>query len=102
MRTVTVVYHCESGTWWADSPDTGLETFVAGGGTLDETRKLATEGLEFHLSEAVTLDEYFNPANTITHLEVDADEGVFSGFSTEPRERVTVTFAGASPCPIAS
>ncbi|SRR6266567_1895508 len=59
MRTVTVVYHSETGSWWADSPDVGLETFVAGGGSLDETRRLAGEGLEFYLGDKVALVELF-------------------------------------------
>jgi predicted RNase H-like HicB family nuclease len=57
MRTVTVVYHCEDGAWWADSPDPGLETFVAGADTLDETRRLAGEGLEFFVGDKVALIE---------------------------------------------
>jgi predicted RNase H-like HicB family nuclease len=73
MRTVTVIYHCEDGKWWGDSPDAGLETFVAGGRTLDETRALAQEGLEFHLSEVVRIEEYFAPGNTLTRIEVDHD-----------------------------
>ena len=57
MRTVTVVYHCESGNWWADSPDPGLESFTAGGRNLEETQRLAAEGLEFHLGEKVAMAE---------------------------------------------
>lgn len=71
MRTVTVIYHCEAGKWWGDSPDAGLETFVAGGRTLDETRALAQEGLEFHLGDQVHVEEYFAPGNTLTRLEID-------------------------------
>jgi len=57
VRKVNVVYHCEDGNWWADSPDDGLETFVAGGRSFEETRRLAWEGLEFHLEEEVSLIE---------------------------------------------
>jgi predicted RNase H-like HicB family nuclease len=73
MRTVTMIYHCEAGTWWGDSPDPGLETFVAGGRSLDETRLLAQEGLEFHLGEQVHIEEYFAPDSTLTRLEIEPD-----------------------------
>jgi hypothetical protein len=59
MRSVTVVYHCEDGTFWADSPDRGLATFVAGGRSFEETRRLAADGLRFHLGEQVCLTEIF-------------------------------------------
>lgn len=59
MRGITVVYHWEDGQWWADSPDPELETFVAGGRTLDETRRLAAEGAAFHLAEQVALTEVY-------------------------------------------
>lgn len=59
MRSVTVVYHCEDGNVWSDSPDAGLETFVAGGRSFEETRRLAAEGLAFHLGEQVSLTEVF-------------------------------------------
>lgn len=65
MRTVTVVYHSEMGSWWADSRDPGLETFVAGGDTLDETRRLAGEGLEFHLGDKVALIEMFEDGTPV-------------------------------------
>lgn len=70
MRQVTVVYHCEAGDWWADSPDAGLETFVAGGRSLGETRRLAREGLEFHLGEVVSINELFEPMHVVTFLEI--------------------------------
>jgi predicted RNase H-like HicB family nuclease len=83
---VTVVYHCEAGEWWADSPDAGLETFVAGGRSLEETRRLAREGLEFHLGEVVSTDELFEPMHVVTLLEIDPDRPagmvVFGGPST--------------------
>jgi len=65
MRFVTVVYHSEMGSWWADSPDPGLETFVAGGGSLEETRRVAGEGLEFHLGDRVTMTELFEDGSPV-------------------------------------
>jgi len=65
MRNVTVVYHCEDGNWWADSPDPGLETFVAGGRSFEETRRLAWEGAEFHLGEEVTLLEMMEDGTSV-------------------------------------
>ncbi len=75
MRRVTVVYHYEDGNWWAESPTRGLETFVAGGRTLEETRQLAHEGAEFHLGDKVAVSEYFDPRHVVTHLEVTAVAG---------------------------
>ena len=79
MRFVTVVYHSEMGSWWADSPDSGLETFVAGGGSLDETRRVAGEGLEFHLGDRVTLTEVFEDGTQVEAqlplLSVSIDAG---------------------------
>jgi len=73
MRHVTVVYHYEDGCWWGDSPDQGLETFVAGGESLEETRQMAREGAEFHLGEEVALTELFDdPRHAVTYLEFDA------------------------------
>lgn len=105
MRRVTVVYHYEDGNWWADSPDPELETFVAGGRNLDETRKLAQEGAEFHLGTAVTLTELFDPQHVVTWLDLQpgpvpvvAYGGPAPGGS--PRTKVTITPAQpvAVPC----
>ena len=50
MLTVDVVYHHESGSWWADSGD--VPGFVAAGRTLEEVRALVKEGIPFFLEVA--------------------------------------------------
>lgn len=104
MRTVTVVYHCEDGNWWADSPTPGLETFVAGGESITETRRLAEEGLEFYLGEEVRLDELFEPTSVVTYLETthsDLPITVYGGPPQPGRLPSTFTLAPALPCAIA-
>jgi predicted RNase H-like HicB family nuclease len=76
MRQVTIVYHYEDGNWWADSPDPDLTTFIAGGRSLEETRRLAHEGAEFHLNEDVTVIELFEPAHVMTSLEISHSEAL--------------------------
>jgi predicted RNase H-like HicB family nuclease len=57
MRNVLVSYHHEDGSWWADSPT--VEGFTAVGDTLEETRLLVREGVDFYLDgEQVRLVEY--------------------------------------------
>lgn len=58
MRTVTVVYHLEDGSWWAEVDE--VPGFVAGADTFDETRDRVREGLEFDLGEPVEVDERFD------------------------------------------
>jgi predicted RNase H-like HicB family nuclease len=105
MRQVTVVYHCEDGVWWADSPTPGLETFVAGGGSLDETRRLAREGAAFHLGDKVRVTELYDSQHVVTHFRVSqsALHMTVSGGSTpsgSTRPRVTLT--PAQPCAMVS
>jgi predicted RNase H-like HicB family nuclease len=43
MKKVTVIYHEEKRTWWAESPD--AESFFATGETLDQVRSRVYESL---------------------------------------------------------
>jgi predicted RNase H-like HicB family nuclease len=101
MRQVTVIYHYEDGTWWAESSTPGLETFVAGGGSLDETRRLAREGAEFHLQDKVRLAELFDPRHVVTQLRVDQAAlhmTVSGGPAPSGGTRPKVTITPAQPC----
>jgi predicted RNase H-like HicB family nuclease len=103
MRRVTIVYHYESGSWWGDSPDPGLETFVAGGESLDETRKLAREGAGFHLGEKVALAERYDPQHVVTRLDVDPSPLpaiVYGGPASSPTPRAKVIITPAQPLPV--
>jgi predicted RNase H-like HicB family nuclease len=105
LRQVTVVYHYEDGNWWADSPDPGLSTFVAGGQSLAETRRLAREGAAFHLDVSkVRLVERFEPQHVLTHLEVATSlpAAVYGGPASSGSPRTKVTITPAQPLPVAS
>ena len=43
MCRLTVIYHNEAASWWANSPD--VPDFHVGGETLSQTRDLVREGL---------------------------------------------------------
>lgn len=45
-QAVSVRYHYEGSSWWADSPE--LEGFVAVGSSLPEVRDLVREGVPFY------------------------------------------------------
>jgi predicted RNase H-like HicB family nuclease len=60
MRTLTVVFHYEDGSWWAETDE--VPGFVAGASTFQEARTLAREGLEFEFDDEVELDERFDAA----------------------------------------
>lgn len=62
MKTVTVVYHLEDGSWWAEADE--VPGFVAGADTFEETRDRVHEGLEFDL-EPVEVDERFDEEATV-------------------------------------
>ena len=47
MKPVPVIYHHESGGWWADSP--AIPGWSATAETLDELRELVEEGVHFAL-----------------------------------------------------
>lgn len=50
MRQITVRYHNEAGTWWAESPD--LAGFSAAAATRDDLATLIREGVAFALDDA--------------------------------------------------
>lgn len=105
MRLVTVVYHYEDGQWWADSPLAGLETFVAGGRDLQETRQLAREGAEFHLGTPIRLKELFDPRQVMKSFVVEHSARVTVSGGPAPSSaaaRTRVTITPAQPCAIAS
>lgn len=52
---VTVVYHFEDGSWWADSDD--APGYYAGADTLEQLRQRVREGLEFHFEDSVDVSE---------------------------------------------
>jgi predicted RNase H-like HicB family nuclease len=55
METVTVIYHCEDGTWWAEAPR--VPGWTAAADSLNELTKLAEEGVRFALErEDVVVD----------------------------------------------
>lgn len=59
METVTVVYHHDSGSWWADSPQ--LEGFSAAADSFTELRAEVRGGVAFYLDDAPhSLDERFD------------------------------------------
>ncbi|MER7762205.1 type II toxin-antitoxin system HicB family antitoxin [Streptomyces sp. NPDC097619] len=47
MQTITVLYHQEGGSWWAESRD--VAGFAAVGDSLAEVRGLVQDGLPFYL-----------------------------------------------------
>jgi len=59
METVRVIYHHETGGWWAESPD--VEGWSAAGGTYAEVAKLAEEGIPFALERDDVSLEHFVP-----------------------------------------
>lgn len=75
MRQITVRYHKEAGTWWAESPD--LPGFSAAADSRDELRVLVSEGVAFAVDDE-------------PHLILEAAWG--SSSTTGP-----ATLGGASP-----
>lgn len=57
MDTIRVIYHREPDGWWAESPD--IDGWSAAGGTYDEVRALAVEGVPFVLGSAEAVVEHF-------------------------------------------
>jgi predicted RNase H-like HicB family nuclease len=92
MHTVVLVYHQEPEGWWVDSPDPGLEGFVAGGDSLDEARRLAWDGLRFYLDESdLEIEERFDPlaevrveSQSLVLTTVSATFGVAAAAHVEP------------------
>lgn len=61
MDAVRVIYHHEPPHgWWAESPD--VERWTAAGGTFEETRRLAEEGVRFALERDDVRVEHYVPA----------------------------------------
>jgi predicted RNase H-like HicB family nuclease len=49
MREVTVTYHHDGSSWWADSKD--LDGYTAVAGSLEELRPLVADGVAFYLND---------------------------------------------------
>jgi predicted RNase H-like HicB family nuclease len=49
MREVTVTYHQDIDSWWAESQD--LDGFTAAGNSFSELRPLVAEGVAFYLDD---------------------------------------------------
>ncbi len=62
MEPIRVLYHCEDGNWWAESPD--VERWYAAGSTFEETRQHAEEGVRFALEREDLAVEHYVPAPT--------------------------------------
>jgi predicted RNase H-like HicB family nuclease len=56
---IRVIHHVEDGLWWAESPD--VPRWLAAGGTFEETRQLAEEGVRFALERDDLVVEHFWP-----------------------------------------
>lgn len=50
-----VIYHCEEGSWWAESPD--LPAFSAVAEDLRTLRKRVKEGIEYYTGSEAELEE---------------------------------------------
>jgi predicted RNase H-like HicB family nuclease len=50
MREVTVTYHHDGSSWWADSTD--LDGYTAVAASLEELRPLVADGVAFYLNDA--------------------------------------------------
>jgi predicted RNase H-like HicB family nuclease len=59
MKPVRVNYHCEEGSWWAESPD--IKGWTAVADTWEELMKLVEEGIPFALECEAEL-EHVQPA----------------------------------------
>lgn len=62
MDRIRVIYHDESPHgWWAESPD--VERWTAAGGTYDEVRQLAEDGVRFALERDDVLVVHLVPTS---------------------------------------
>jgi predicted RNase H-like HicB family nuclease len=61
MTPIRVLYHHESESWWAESPD--VEGWSAAGDSYEEVRELAEEGIRFALDRGDVDLEHFLPAD---------------------------------------
>ncbi|HEY9310226.1 MAG TPA: type II toxin-antitoxin system HicB family antitoxin [Microbacterium sp.] len=84
MRKLFVSYHHEDESWWAESDD--LDGFTAVGSTLEETRTLVRDGVDFYLEgETVQLVERTDEGmalNVASAVEVHA-VGWWTAFATQ-------------------
>lgn len=55
MRKVRVIYHCEDGTWWAESPD--VAGWTVAGDSFSEVQDLSHEGLPFFTEEELSIED---------------------------------------------
>src|SRR2546421_5654376 len=59
IRRVTIHYHQDDESWWADSED--APGFTAVGETAEEVHRLAREGIRFFLGEDVLVSDDTTP-----------------------------------------
>lgn len=84
MRSVTVIYHQEDESWWAEVPDLELSSFVAVADTVAELRALTREGLSFYLDETeIQIDERFDtPHPFILNFVLEPASGIVSALTS--------------------
>ncbi|CAL8978671.1 hypothetical protein CELL_02935 [Cellulomonas sp. T2.31MG-18] len=93
MAAVTVHYHEEDGSWWADSPD--VAGFTAVGHTLTEVRQLVQEGIPFYLQDkAVDVREVSGSGSELRSVRIVTPEWGWVG--------VTLTDQGSASPAVAS
>jgi predicted RNase H-like HicB family nuclease len=57
---IRVIYHCEDGNWWAESPD--ADGWYAAADTFEECRALSEEGIRFALDRGDVQISHYVPA----------------------------------------
>jgi predicted RNase H-like HicB family nuclease len=57
VRSVSIHYHVEDGSWWAESPE--LTGWTAAGDSLEEVRDQALSGAKHFAGEPVAISEVF-------------------------------------------
>lgn len=71
MERVVVVYHSDSGAWWADSPS--VAGWTAAADTLDELRRLVEEGVRFALERDDVIIEHVFEHGVFAYSDVVYD-----------------------------
>lgn len=100
MPKVTVVYHPEAGSWWADSAD--IDGFVVAGDSLEEVRELVRDGLDFYLEDdAVDLFEVTEAGGPVVVARVSVMAAPDSSNSTVNPTR-SATNNPHGPCVLVS
>lgn len=74
---ITVIYHYEDGSWWADSPD--IDRWSAAAPSLEELIALVSDGVPFALE---------NDALSVTHVPAADLRDVFAGRTAGARVRL--------------